>query len=406
MNASPCIPDISRREPTRRPRRSGSPYLLALALTLVGGPPNAQAERFHLVEGYVQEQESPWELVGPQTTLTGWFETGPGESVGSARLGQTWPITRFDLRAGDRRFHSSPSEIEGWSTDPAANSDAEARLSRDPFHEVRLTLKTPVRQLSDGEEGLTVRHEVVKIGLGSVLERVIPGWPPDPLYDENTRELPVRLLVAGDLATSEWLYPPDHSACDFPFPPPAVEEDMAGSDTRGVTVTWIAPRRVNVQPPGTAACSLSPILLGDRLERFDFVAQQDQSIDIALLSKPKRRARHPAFRRKLKIAILGSSDFDVRDIDLDSLELLPTGASIDAAARPRRKARTRDVNRDGFADLVLRFRKTGIAMTDTEVCLVGATHHETFFSGCHEISPAEPLSRAATWWHRAPRWRR
>ena len=62
------------------------------------------------------------------------------------------------------------------------------------------------------------------------------------------------------------------------------------------------------------------------------------------------------------------------------------GRGCGLRVRHSEKGRIRDVNREGFDDRVLQFRKRGIAVTDTEVCLFGVTRHETFFSGCGAVS--------------------
>jgi hypothetical protein len=89
-------------------------------------------------------------------------------------------------------------------------------------------------------------------------------------------------------------------------------------------------------------------------------------------------------RAALRVAILGSAEFDVRDIDVTTLALGPDGASV----LHRRDEHFRDINRDGFADVVSRYRvhQAGIAPGDIEICLVGETFEGRRFQGCDLIS--------------------
>lgn len=97
------------------------------------------------------------------------------------------------------------------------------------------------------------------------------------------------------------------------------------------------------------------------------------------------RLRNPRSRRWIPVAILGSSIFDVADVDVRSLAFGPDGAS---PAHPR-DARYVDVNRDGLVDLVSRFRlrEAGIGQADEKVCLVGITFAGASFEGCDTIEP-------------------
>jgi hypothetical protein len=72
-------------------------------------------------------------------------------------------------------------------------------------------------------------------------------------------------------------------------------------------------------------------------------------------------------RASIAVAILGSADLDVAQVELESLAFGPDGAA------PERKARRIDVDGDGFRDLVTRYRRdeTGIEPGDTEACLAG-----------------------------------
>jgi hypothetical protein len=87
------------------------------------------------------------------------------------------------------------------------------------------------------------------------------------------------------------------------------------------------------------------------------------------------------------VAILGSAELDVRDLDERSLRLGP------GEAEPWRHPdqgyfRRRDVDRDGEPDLLVRFdaREAGIAEGDTQVCLHGETLDGAAIEGCDTIA--------------------
>ena len=90
-------------------------------------------------------------------------------------------------------------------------------------------------------------------------------------------------------------------------------------------------------------------------------------IDIKPGSDPN--SINPEGRGVIPVAILGSADFDVADVNVSDLAFGP------AAATPLHPnaLHLEDVNDDGFTDLVTHYRtqETGIAFGDTEACLTG-----------------------------------
>jgi len=106
------------------------------------------------------------------------------------------------------------------------------------------------------------------------------------------------------------------------------------------------------------------------------------SVDIAIKSGSDPSVVNPRSRGVMPVAIFGSDDFDVADIDVTSLTF---GFGDALAASVSR--RNRDVDADGFPYLLLHFRtaETGVEIGDTEACLSGETLDGTPFGGCDTI---------------------
>ncbi|MCI0636000.1 MAG: hypothetical protein L0206_19105 [Actinobacteria bacterium] len=91
-------------------------------------------------------------------------------------------------------------------------------------------------------------------------------------------------------------------------------------------------------------------------------------------------------RGGVRVALLGSQELDVATVDPTRLEFGPNRAL--AIAPPS----SSDVNRDGFRDLVARFRKreTGIVRGDQQACVHGQLLDGTRFEGCDAIRTPPP----------------
>ncbi len=91
------------------------------------------------------------------------------------------------------------------------------------------------------------------------------------------------------------------------------------------------------------------------------------------------------------VAILGSAEFDVTQLDVASLAFGPDGAGPIAGTPEDPFPKIEDVNGDGFDDLVVLFElaETGIALGDTEVCVTGETVEGVSLAECDTVEVVE-----------------
>jgi hypothetical protein len=106
-------------------------------------------------------------------------------------------------------------------------------------------------------------------------------------------------------------------------------------------------------------------------------------IDIKPGSDPN--AINPKSKGLIPVAILTTDDFDAADVDPDTVEFGPNGAT-----KAHEKVHLEDVDGDGDKDLLLHFncQETGIAAGDTEVLLTGKKYDGYHISGVDSIKTA------------------
>jgi hypothetical protein len=112
-------------------------------------------------------------------------------------------------------------------------------------------------------------------------------------------------------------------------------------------------------------------------------ASSELEVEINIRPRSASNLLNLRSRGRVPLALLGSESFDVAEVDVGTLAFGPEGA----APTDRRGGRYADRNRDGFLDLVCRFRvpETGIRAGDEQACLRGVPLDGIPFTGCDAI---------------------
>ncbi|MBW2495354.1 MAG: hypothetical protein JRE43_11430 [Deltaproteobacteria bacterium] len=153
---------------------------------------------------------------------------------------------------------------------------------------------------------------------------------------------------------------------------------------------WVDMASVTLTPEMQALSVSGPsirevVVSGPGIFALDDLAFVVATIEVDLDIRPRndRNRVKPASRGVIPVAILGSDHFDVADVDVSTLAFGPSGAP---RAHPR-GPHFRDVNRDGWKDLLTHFRsdETGIEPGQMQACISGARLDGTPFRGCDAI---------------------
>jgi hypothetical protein len=123
-----------------------------------------------------------------------------------------------------------------------------------------------------------------------------------------------------------------------------------------------------------------------------------ESVDIDIKPGSDSNPINRSGRGNLPVAILGSETFDVMDVDVTTLAFGPDAAapSHDLTKPGLFADHLRDVNGDGFTDLVSHYRtqETGISPDDADACITGDLLDGTPFEGCDAIRAAPGARRS------------
>jgi len=189
----------------------------------------------------------------------------------------------------------------------------------------------------------------------------------------------------------------------FEVPVSITSLSLYGRDTVNINGTIVAPGAdVNIETPSEPpACDifiggLNPTGPADEtvLGRFDvLLSSAAVAMEIDVIPWRSTNRIYLGKRQYVWVALLGSEELDVGDIDRDSLRMGPKDAKprkFRRGSKRKRKKRMvfeRDWNRDGHRDLLTVFigRKLGVEEGDTELCLRAMTRDGTALEGCDEI---------------------
>ena len=142
-----------------------------------------------------------------------------------------------------------------------------------------------------------------------------------------------------------------------------------------------------------AGCEMTPDADGDQSNNSAFEAGavyafvgmptgNAKLVSLDLGSDPN--AINPKSKDVIRMAVLGSVNFDATQVDFSTSEFGPDMAS------PVHDGHVEDVNNDGFFDMVFHFntQDTGIACGDTEATLSGETFGGDAFTGTDSVKTA------------------
>jgi sugar lactone lactonase YvrE len=139
-----------------------------------------------------------------------------------------------------------------------------------------------------------------------------------------------------------------------------------------------------VNPNGVVIAG-GDLIVSDRGARaiFRISGALEIPVDIDIRPGGFPNSINPESKGLIPVAIFGSTDFDVADIDPATLAFGPG----DAPAAHKLGGHFTDVNSDGLMDLVSHYRTkgAGLLVGDTEACVTGAKTDGAAFRGCDAV---------------------
>jgi filamentous hemagglutinin family protein len=156
---------------------------------------------------------------------------------------------------------------------------------------------------------------------------------------------------------------------------------------------------IGIEPPIiiTPFCNgLRPLFPAQEREvgTFSLIASVARPVEIDVRPRRRHNRLRLGSRQMIPVALLGSGDLDVRDVDEGSLRLGP-GEAEPLGRRGRRWILRVDVNSDRHVDLLALFdiRDTEVAFGDTHLCLVAETEDGALIEGCDAIDTWPEMTR-------------
>jgi hypothetical protein len=202
----------------------------------------------------------------------------------------------------------------------------------------------------------------------------------DELYGVTSGVLGAGQLLSIDRSTGDATVVGSTGLSDLA----ALEFALDGTLFAGVGGNSISAGSLVRIDPATGAATLVGPTGYPSLSGLAFVPGLPVQIDIQPGKDPN--LVDPNASQRVGVAILGSEEFDVADVDPATLTFGPAQSS------PSGRATIRDTNDDGFDDLVVRFKlkTSGISSGDEEACLSGETMDGTPFHDCDSLLPRLP----------------